>query len=44
MHSVFRGLAVYFFLLLIFRIAGKRSLSQVTTFDFVFSLGWSELP
>jgi uncharacterized membrane protein YcaP (DUF421 family) len=29
---------VYLFLLLVFRIAGKRSLAEVTTFDFVLLL------
>lgn len=38
MESVLRALAVYGFLLLVFRIAGKRSLAQITTFDFVLLL------
>lgn len=38
MDAVFRGAAIYFFLLLIFRIFGTRSLAQVTTFDFVLLL------
>ncbi|HEX2099830.1 MAG TPA: YetF domain-containing protein [Candidatus Synoicihabitans sp.] len=38
MDSVFRGLAVYGFLLLLFRAFGKRSLAQITTFDFVMLL------
>lgn len=38
MESVFRAIAVYFFLLLVFRISGKRSLAQITTFDFVLIL------
>ena len=38
MDSVLRAFAVYLILLLIFRIAGKRTLSQVTTFDFVLLL------
>src|SRR5215208_1658094 len=42
MDSVFRGLAVYAFLFLIFRIAGKRTLNQITTFDFVLLLIISE--
>jgi len=33
-----RGIAVYLFLLLIFRISGKRSLRNATTFDFVMLL------
>jgi uncharacterized membrane protein YcaP (DUF421 family) len=35
---VMRGLAIYVFLLIVFRIAGKRTLSEVTTFDFVMLL------
>ena len=42
MDSVLRGVAIYVFLLLIFRISGKRSLAQVTTFDFVLLLIISE--
>lgn len=42
MESVLRAAAVYFLLLLIFRIAGKRSLSQVTTFDLILTLIISE--
>jgi uncharacterized membrane protein YcaP (DUF421 family) len=38
MDSVIRAAAVYLFLFLIFRIAGKRSLAEVTTFDFVLIL------
>jgi uncharacterized membrane protein YcaP (DUF421 family) len=38
MESILRGLAVYAILLVLFRIAGKRTLSQVTTFDFVLLL------
>ncbi len=42
MDSVFRALAVYAFLLLVFRITGKRSLAQITTFDAVLLLIISE--
>lgn len=42
MGSIVRALAVYGFLLLIFRITGKRSLAQVTTFDAVLLLIISE--
>ena len=42
MGSVIRGFAVYFVLLVLFRIAGKRSLTQVTTFDLVLTLIISE--
>lgn len=38
MDLVIRGIAVYLFLLLIFRISGKRSLRSATTFDFVLLL------
>lgn len=42
MDSVLRAAAVYVFVLLLFRITGKRSLSQITTFDFVLLLIVSE--
>ena len=42
MDSVLRALVVYLFLLLVFRISGRRSLSQVTTFDLVLALIISE--
>lgn len=38
MNPVIRGAAIYLFLLLIFRIMGKRSLAEITTFDFVLLL------
>jgi uncharacterized membrane protein YcaP (DUF421 family) len=38
MDAVLRGVAVYVVLLLLFRLTGKRALSQVTTFDFVVLL------
>ena len=38
MDAVLRATAVYLGLLLLFRLSGKRSLSQVTTFDFVVLL------
>jgi uncharacterized membrane protein YcaP (DUF421 family) len=38
MDSVLRATAIYLFLLVLFRIAGKRTLSEVTTFDFVLLL------
>ena len=38
MDLVIRGIAVYLFLLLIFRVSGKRSLRNATTFDFVLIL------
>jgi uncharacterized membrane protein YcaP (DUF421 family) len=42
MDSVLRSAGVYLFLLVLFRIAGKRTLSDVTTFDFVLLLIISE--
>ncbi len=42
MESVLRAIAVYVFLLLVFRIAGKRSLAETTTFDLVLLLIFSE--
>ena len=38
METVLRSIAVYVFVLVIFRISGKRSLSQITTFDFILLL------
>ena len=38
MDSVIRGLSVYFFLLVIFKVSGKRTLQEVTAFDFVLLL------
>jgi uncharacterized membrane protein YcaP (DUF421 family) len=42
MGSVLRAIVVYIVLFLIFRIAGRRTLSQITTFDFVLLLIVSE--
>ena len=42
MDSILRGLVVYVFLLLLFRIAGRRTLSEMTSFDFVLLLIVSE--
>ena len=42
MDSVLRSIAVYLFVLVVFRISGKRSLSQITTFDFILLLIISE--
>jgi uncharacterized membrane protein YcaP (DUF421 family) len=42
MESVLRGAAVYGLLLVIFRVTGKRSLGQITTFDFILLLIISE--
>lgn len=38
MDAVINAAVIYFFLLLVFRINGKRSLSQITMFDFVLLL------
>ena len=43
MNPVFRGIIIYLFLLLIFRIMGKRTLSETTTFDFILLLIISEV-
>lgn len=42
MDTVIRAVVVYLMLLVIFRIAGKRSLAQITTFDLVLTLIISE--
>jgi len=42
MEAVLRAAAVYGLLLVLFRITGKRSLSQITTFDFILLLIISE--
>jgi len=38
METVLHGVAIYVFLVLVFRLIGKRSLGDVTTFDFVLLL------
>jgi uncharacterized membrane protein YcaP (DUF421 family) len=42
MESVIRGLVVYAFLLVVFRLAGKRTLAQSTNFELVLLLIISE--
>lgn len=42
MESVVRGLVVYAFLLIVFRLAGKRTLAQATNFELVLLLIISE--
>jgi uncharacterized membrane protein YcaP (DUF421 family) len=42
MDAVLRAAAIYLALLVVFRISGKRTLAQVTTFDFVLLLIISE--
>jgi uncharacterized membrane protein YcaP (DUF421 family) len=43
MESVLRGIAVYVFLWLVFRISGKRTLAQTTPFELVLILIISEV-
>lgn len=43
MDAVIRGAVIFLFLLAIFRIAGKRTLSESTNFDFVLLLIVSEV-
>jgi uncharacterized membrane protein YcaP (DUF421 family) len=38
MDAVLRAAAIYVFLLIIFRIAGRRTLAEINTFDFVLLL------
>lgn len=38
MDAVLRAASVYFILLIIFRVSGRRDLSQITVFDFVLLL------
>lgn len=42
MDAILRGIGVYLFLLMLFRIAGRRTLAQMTNFDFVLLLIISE--
>lgn len=42
MDSIIRGAAIYLFCLVVFRLSGKRTLAQVTTFDLVLLLIISE--
>jgi len=43
MNPVFRGIIIYVFLLIIFRLMGKRTLNETTTFDLVLLLIISEV-
>jgi uncharacterized membrane protein YcaP (DUF421 family) len=43
MESIFRGLVIYLFLLLVFRVSGKRTLAETTNFDLVLLLIISEV-
>ena len=38
MDAVLRAAAIYFVLLILFRIAGRRTLAEMTTFDFILVL------
>jgi uncharacterized membrane protein YcaP (DUF421 family) len=38
MDTVIRAAVIYAFLFLVFRVAGKRSLADITTFDFILLL------
>jgi len=42
MDAILRGFIMYLFLLVLFRIAGRRTLGQMTNFDFVLLLIISE--
>ena len=42
MYSVLRALAIYLFLMIIFRVSGKRTLTEATPFDVVLLLIISE--
>jgi len=42
MESVLRGLIVYAFLFIVFRLSGKRTLGETTTFDLILLLIISE--
>lgn len=42
MDATLRAVTIYLFLLVVFRIAGRRTLSQMTSFDFVLLLVISE--
>jgi len=38
MDAVVRAVVIYIFLLVLFRVTGRRTLAQITTFDFVLLL------
>lgn len=42
MESIVRGLAIYVILLIVFRLAGKRTLSETSSFDLILLLIISE--
>lgn len=43
MDAIIRGATIFLFLMLVFRVAGKRTLAQTTNFDFVLLLIISEV-
>jgi len=43
MNPVYRGVIIYLFLMLMFRLSGKRTLAQTTPFEFVLLLIISEV-
>lgn len=38
MESVFRGIAIYLIMMLIMRLSGRRTMAQMTPFDFILLL------
>ena len=42
MDMVFRALAIYLFLMVVFKVAGRRALLQMTSFDLILLLIISE--
>ena len=42
MDMVFRALAIYLFLVVVFKVAGRRALLQMTSFDLILLLIISE--
>lgn len=42
MDMVFRALAIYLFLVVVFKVAGRRALLQITSFDLILLLIISE--
>lgn len=43
MNPVVRGIVIYLFLMLVFRLSGKRTLAQTTPFEFILLLIISEV-
>ena len=43
MNPVIRGIIIYLFLMLVFRLSGKRTLAQTTPFEFILLLIISEV-